>query len=311
MTHHHGHHHGHGHGHGHHHGSSSALMLSWSIAITLSYAIIEAIAGIHAHSLALLGDAGHMASDAFALGIALFATWLSEKPPSNSHSFGLGRAEVLAGTFSSILMFAIAISIIVESVERFRMAESINAPLVMAIGTLGMLVNFLVAYLLSKGQQTLNVRAAMLHVIGDILGSIAAITSGAVIYFKGWLAIDPIVSIFISALIGYSSIRLLREAVTILMEGVPLHINMEQIRRTMCDISSIKKVHDLHVWTLSSGNIAISAHVQLHDILEWSKTRKEAKRILEQQFGITHMTLQPESEDTTDCIHCEDKEKHA
>ncbi len=307
MGHHHGHHHGHGHGHGHghHHHSSSTKTLAFATLITLGFAVVEAIAGWYSHSLALLSDAGHMGSDALALLIALLASWLSQQPPSVKHSYGLGRAEVIAATFSSLLMFFIAIGITIEAIGRFSHHHPVNGPVVMLVATIGIVVNFVVAYLLSKGQQTLNIRAALLHVVGDILGSFAALASGAIIYYTGWFACDPILSVIIAVLIAFSSIHLLKEALSVLMEGVPLHLNLQEIRASMCEVSAVNTIHDLHVWTLASGNIALSAHVEIDCMSEWSYILQQLQQRLRDEYSIRHSTLQPEHATTQGCLHCE------
>ena len=236
-----GHHHHHHGGHGHSHGASAPhRVLVIAIFIIFGFAIIEAIGGWWANSLALLGDAGHMASDALALVIAAFAAWVSTKPPSKKHSYGLGRAEVVAAWFSSLLMVVISIAIIIEAVERIHTPEHVKGGIVIVIAFIGMLINLLVAWMLARGERTLNIRAALLHVMGDLLGSLAALVSGAVIYFTHWYPIDPILSILIGVLIMISSLHLLRESLLVLMEGVPGHINYEEVSECMSSIDGVQ-----------------------------------------------------------------------
>jgi cobalt-zinc-cadmium efflux system protein len=300
MSEHHHHHHGHDHGH-----ASSAAMLSIAVVLTLLFSIVEAFGGYYSNSLALLGDAGHMGSDAIALAIALFATILARRPATASHSYGWGRVETLAALFSSLLMIAVAIFIVVEAIKRFQVEASITPVPVMIIALLGLLVNILIAWLLSRGQQTLNVRAALLHVVGDILGSIAALTSGIVIYFTHWMAIDPLLSIFIALLITISSVRLLREGLRVLMEGVPLHVSVDAISTSLSSLEDISSVHHVHIWTLSSGKIALSAHIQVLDLTIWDRVFSAAQQLLKQQ-GIAHITLQHEVS-TMRCEPCDDE----
>ena len=288
---------GHVHHQGHSHGKSAPhRVLVIAIFIIFGFAIIEAIGGWWANSLALLSDAGHMASDALALIIAAFAAWVSTKPPSAKHSYGLGRAEVVAAWFSSLLMVVISIAITVEAVERIHTPEHVKGGVVILIAFIGMLVNIVVAWLLARGERTLNIRAALLHVMGDLLGSLAALVSGAVIYFTHWYAIDPILSIVIGILIMIASLRLLRESLLVLMEGVPGHINYKAVSQSISSTEGVKAIHDLHIWTLSSGKVALSAHVNIHKMSDWTGILERLNTLLEQQFDIAHVTLQPEPE---------------
>lgn len=299
------------HSHSHSHSKNAPFhVLRISIVIILIYACIEAVSGWHAGSLALLGDAGHMISDALALGISAFAVWIAKKPTSKTHSYGMGRAEVVAAWFSSLFMLVISLGIIVEAVDRIHSPIPVNAPTVMVIAFIGMLINLLIAYILSKGERTLNIRAALLHVLSDLLGSFAAVVAGAVIYYTGWYPIDPILSILIGVLIIASSFRLLRESLRILMEGVPMHINLETVLRELKNVHGVLDVHDLHIWTLSSGSIALSAHINIHNIREWKSILNALSILLNKNHHIHHITLQPES-DIFDCKPCEKHEERA
>lgn len=288
-----GHDHSHGIGHSHAHNAPVKVLL-WAVAITFGFAAIEAIAGWWSHALVLLSDAGHMASDSLALAIAAFAAWVSSRPPSAKHSYGFGRAEVIGAWFSSLLMVVVVIYIIIEAIERFDNPHVIAGGWVMIVGFIGMVLNLAIAWILSRGEKTLNVRAAVLHVMSDVLGSIAALITGAVIYFKGWTMIDPILSIFICILILFSSLQLLRESLVVLMEGVPLHIDLTEVGKKMATIAKVKSVHDLHIWTLSSGVISLSAHIEINDMHDWDNVLKDLRELLAHRFKIKHITLQPE-----------------
>lgn len=304
KSHEHDHNHGsHGHhGHNHAHGSSHRVLMV-AIAIILGFSLVEGFGGWWAGSLALLGDAGHMASDAISLAIAAFAAWLTLRPPSSKHSYGLGRAEVIAAWISSLLLLAISVFVIVEAIHRLQEPIHVKGGPVMLIAAFGVIANLFVAWILARGERTLNIRAALLHVIGDLLGSFAALVAGAVIYFTGWLPIDPILSIFIGVLIMLASIRLLRESMRILMEGVPHHVNFKQVSHTMSQLKGVKAIHDLHIWTLSSGSIALSAHVDIQDLTTWEKILIDLKNALKQEYQIEHVTLQPEPS-LMDCEPC-------
>jgi len=297
-------HHDHHHGLGHSHGAGAPYkVLITAIVLTLGFAIIEAIAGIWANSLALLSDAGHMASDALALSIAAFAAWVATKPPSYKHSYGLQRAEVVAAWISSLMMVLVSIWVIIEAIERIREPMQVHGLTVMLVAFSGMCVNIVIAWMLARSERTLNIRAALLHVMSDILGSIAALVAGAVIYFSDWAPIDPILSFVISLLILYSALRLLRESLLILMEGVPGHINISDVASDLTTVQGVQQVHDLHIWTLSSGTVALSAHVDIHEMSGWSQILPDLKQLLLDKYRIEHITLQPEP-DIYDCNPC-------
>ena len=278
------------HGHGHHHGGS----LQWALLLTFGFALVEALGGWWSGSLALMSDAGHMLSDAVALGLAAFAGWVAKRPPSLRHSYGFARAEVIAALLNSILMLLVIIGIVVEALQRLRAPHPVAGGTVMVIALIGLLVNVLVAFVLSRGEHNINTRAALLHVMGDLLGSLAALAAGAVIYFTGWTPIDPILSLVVAALILASSLNLLREALHVLMEGVPFHLKLEQVGNAMAQMEGAHGVHDLHIWNLSSGQVALSAHVELDALERWPPLLSAMREMLHERFDIDHVTLQPE-----------------
>lgn len=282
--------------HDHIHGRNTSLrVLLIAVILTLAFAVVEALGGWWAGSLVLLSDAGHMASDSLALGISAFAAWITLRPPSAQHSYGLGRAEVISAWISSLLMIGVVIAIITEAIERFHNPRPVSGGLVMGIASIGLILNLSIAWILSRGEATLNIRGAILHVMGDLFGSVAALISGAVIYFKGWTMIDPISSIFICVLILFSSWQLLRESLLVLMEGVPPHINLQEVGSAMASIDKVKSIHDLHIWTLSSGVTVLSAHIQIDESNQWDNVLKNLRELLAEKYGIDHVTLQPET----------------
>lgn len=282
--------------HGHSHALASTTSLRWALLLTLVFAGIEAVTGWWSGSLALLGDAGHMLSDAFALGFAALAARIAQRPASARHSYGLGRADVVAAIVNGLFMLVVVLGIVVEAIERFRDPQPVAGLVVIGVALAGLVINIGVAIILARGEQTLNTRAAMLHVMGDLLGSVAALTAGVVIFFTGWTPIDPILSLFISGLIVISSLRLLREALHVVMEGVPADINIAEVGQAMVETNvSVVVVHDLHIWTLSSGTIALSAHLELESIAGWDQLLQQQREMLQKKFGIEHVTLQPET----------------
>ena len=292
--------------HHHHYSYSTAphQILILVIFLTVGFSLIEAIGGYFAHSLSLLGDASHIASDALVLGIAAFASWITSHPPSPRHSYGFGRAEVIAAWVSSVLMFVVSLSVIIQAIKYIHHPSSVQTFPIMIIAITGILLNLLVVKILSgSSEKSLNIRAALLHVVNDLIGTGAALISGIVIFFTHWILIDPLLSIFIGVLIMISSIRLLHESMTVLMEGVPRHLNIRQVSQTIGRFHGVKSVHDIHIWTLSPRITALSAHVNIKNLTAWDDLLLGLKTILKQKYHIDHITLQPEI-DIGNCDPC-------
>jgi len=286
MSHHHSHHHAPG------NGSHRPLLLA--LLLTLGFAVVEAVAGILSGSLALLGDAGHMLTDSLSLGLAAAAALIARRPPSPRHSYGLGRAETLAALVNAGLMIVVVFAIGIEAVARLQEPVQVRGGMVTVVAIAGLLINLAAAWLLAGHQQNLNVRAALLHVIGDLLGSVAALVSGVVIMVWGWTTIDPLLSLAIAALILVSALRVLREALHALLEGVPLSLDTNEIGRALVEVDEVLEVHDLHIWSLSAEQVALSAHLVLDDIQGWERVLPASREMLASRFGIHHVTLQPE-----------------
>ena len=291
----------HDHAHGHHHGHANGDNLRrpaffTALAITLGYALVELAGGIWSGSLALASDAGHMFSDALALALAAGAAWLSRRPPGLKHSYGLARAEVIGAMLNGLIMLGIIVFLVVEAVERLRAPEPepVKALAVILIAAIGLVVNASVAYVLSRGHRDLNVRGALVHVIGDLVSSVAALIAGAVIYATGWVTIDPILSIVIAVLILVSTLRLLRDTLHVLMEGVPAAVDLAEIGGALAGVRGVSTVHDLHVWSIGSDRAALSAHLELERMEEWPSILHASQSLLRERFGIDHVTLQPE-----------------
>ncbi|GAB3544792.1 cation diffusion facilitator family transporter [Noviherbaspirillum agri] len=269
-------------------------VLAWSVGLTLSFALVEVIAGFWANSLALISDAGHMVTDASALGLALIAQLIAKRPPSAKHSFGFGRAEALAAFVNGLAMLVLVGWITVEAIQRFLAPESVKGQAVFAVALIGLVVNVVVAWVLSHDKQSINTKAALVHVFGDLLGSVAALVSGVVIYFTGWLQIDPLLSLVVSALILKSTLSVLRTSYHFLMEGVPHHIDYLQVGNDLSTINGVLSVHDLHVWEMSPGEPALIGHLEITDMHQWPEILREIKSMLLSKHGIDHITLQAE-----------------
>ena len=282
--------------HHHHHGHVHARAdqtLSRAALVTVVFALVEALGGWWTGSLALVSDAGHMFTDAGALILGAAAAWMARRPPSQRHSYGLGRAEIVAAQINAVVMLGIVAAIGYESVSRLQSPSPVNGLAAFLIAAAGLAVNLWVLRGLSR--KDMNTRAARLHVFGDVLGSIAALVSGAVIAATGWTPIDALASLAICALIAMSALRLMRESLHALMEGVPHGLSVEAIGAEMARVDGVLSVHDLHVWTLSGTRIALSAHVVVRSLAEWDRLLGDLQAKLHEAFGIDHVTLQPES----------------
>jgi cobalt-zinc-cadmium efflux system protein len=219
---------------------------------------------------------------------------MARRPPSSRHSYGLGRLETLAALCNGLLMVALATGVSIAAIGRLVDPPAVRGDVVTWIALVGLLINVVAARLLMGGRDNVNVRAALLHVLADLLGSVAALVSGLVILYSGWTLIDPILSLFIVVLILFSSLRLLAEVVHTLLEGVPRHLDLQQVGREMCEIQGVQAVHDLHIWSVSAETTALSAHVVLQRIQDWQSLHRQLLQLLDKRFGIRHVTLQPE-----------------
>ena len=279
----------------HSHHSHHANALRGAAIFTLAFAAVEAAGGWWTGSLALLSDAGHMLTDGAALALAAAAAWMARRPPSNRHSYGLGRVEILAALVNAAAMLFIAAAIGYEALARWQAPAPVQGAVAALIALAGLLVNLVLLRRLTGHRHDLNTRAAMLHLVGDALGSAAALAAGLVIAVTGWLRVDAIASAAIGLLIATSALRLVRESVHALMEGVPGGLSVEAIGNEMAGVEGVVSVHDLHVWTLSGSRTALSAHVVVSNLQQWDLMLVSLQRRLQEKFGIDHVTLQPES----------------
>lgn len=289
--------HDHRHGdaaHRHYFEERSQSILAWALGLTLLFAGIEVGFGFWSNSLALISDAGHMVTDAAALGLALLAQLIAKRPPTAKNSFGFGRAEALAAFVNGLIMLAVVAWIVFEAIQRFSHPEAVQATAVIWVASIGLAINILVAYILSRDKESVNTKAALVHVMGDLLGSIAAMISGAVIFYTGWTHADPILSIFVSLLILKSTFAVLKESYHFLMEGVPHHIDYLQIGIDLEGIEGIHSVHDLHVWEMSPGHPALIGHLEIKDLAAWPNVMDKVRTLLQTKYKIDHVTLQPE-----------------
>jgi cobalt-zinc-cadmium efflux system protein len=271
-----------------------ALPLAIAVGLTLGYAFIELIGGLWSGSLALLADAGHMATDSAALLFALAANMIARRPVSDRHSFGLARVEVIAAFVNALAMLGLVAWIFYEAIDRLGSPVPVKGFGVFVIAGVGLLINIAVAWTLSRDRDNVNTRAALVHVLGDLLGSVAAIAAGLIIHFGGPLVVDPLLSMFVAALILRSTFGVLRETTFVLLDSVPRGVDYRRVGLSLAQIPGVVSVHDLHVWSMVPGRSALSAHVLVDDIERWPVVLQQARVILRRDFRIDHITLQPE-----------------
>lgn len=286
-----------GHSHSHSAASANRSRLAWTLALAAAYMVAEAAGGWLTGSLALLADAGHMLSDVAALGLSLFCMSMARRPPTSRRTYGYHRMEILAALANGAALVAISFFVLIEAIQRFRRPTEIDAPVMMAIAAGGLLVNLAGLWILREGRSdSLNVRGAWLHVLTDALGSVQAIAAGVLIWAFGWQWADPAASILIALLVIYSAWSLLKEATAVLMESAPAHMDVDEMRDAMMGVPGVLEVHDLHVWTITSGLDSLSAHVVVEEGRFNCDLLAEIRSALHDRFGIHHMTVQIETE---------------
>lgn len=276
------------------------------IALTAVYLVAEVLGGIFSGSLALLADAGHMLADLGSATLALFAAWLATHPPSPQKTFGYYRMEILAAFVNGLFLAAVSVWIFYEALHRFATPHAIHGDWMLGVALGGLMVNLVAAWLLHDFQgENLNMRGAYLHVLGDLLGSVGAIVAAILVLMFGWNWADPVISILIALLVLVSAGRLVWDSVNILLEASPAHINVDAVRQAMLTVEGVLSVHDLHVWSITSGQDAIAAHVVVCEGLSHLDILDKLQTILTQQFKLGHSTLQLED---TPCdgeeFHC-------
>lgn len=271
-------------------------VLGVAVVLTLGFSAVELFTGWMANSLALIGDAGHMATDSASLLFALLANIISRKGVDADHSFGHGRIEVLAAFLNGLVMLGVVGWICFEAVQRLTEPAQVNGGSVMVVAVIGLCINIAVAWSLSRDKKNVNTRAALLHVMGDLLGSVAAIVAGGLIYFFGdaFSIADPILSFLVAALVLHSTYEVLKDSSAVLLDGVPEGVNYYDVGDSLSRIEGVEHVHDLHVWTLAPGHGAVMAHLCVKKDVDWKRVLTEAQQMLLNQYGLEHVTLQPE-----------------
>jgi cobalt-zinc-cadmium efflux system protein len=290
-----------GHSHSHGRAAGSRRRLSIVLVLTALYMLAEAVGGWMTGSLALLADAGHMLADVAALALALMAMWFASRPATPNKTFGYYRLEILAALINGVALVLISFLIFFEAYQRWNEPPVVKSGLMMLIATGGLIINLACAWLLhGDHKDDLNVRGAWLHILGDALGSVGAIIAGALMSLYGWYTADPLFSSLIGLLIIWSSWHLIRESTNVLLEGTPAHINLAAVENAILQTEGVEDVHDLHVWTITSGREALSAHVIHVEAISQAELLKELRAKLSDNFGLDHLTIQMETPDFED-----------
>ncbi len=266
--------------------------------------IAEAVGGYVANSLALLSDAGHMLTDVAAIALSLFALRFAARPATPSKTYGFYRLEILAALANGVALIVLSLWICLEAWERLHAPEPVRGWTMIGISVGGLLVNLLAAVLLARDhRESLNVRGAYLHVLGDLLGSVGAILAGLLILWRGWNWADPVFSALISLLIIFNAWRLVADSVNVLLEATPSHINAAAVAEAMQSVQGVRQVHDLHVWTITSGRYAVTAHVVVQDASESYRVLRELRELLAARFDLRHSTIQIEDPTFSTIVH--------
>ncbi len=272
------------------------LMLA--LAITAVVMLVELIGGWLAGSLALLADAAHMLADVAALGLALIAAWIAQRPATPERSFGFMRLEILAALINGAVLFAIAIGIGIEAWHRLHVPQLVNGPLLLGVAAVGFVANLAAVVVLHRGHEhSLNQRGAYLHVLGDLLGSVGALVAGVIVLTSGWIVADPLISVLIGALVLVSAWRLVKESTDVLLEATPRHIALSDVHERIASVPGVESVHDLHLWTVTSGVVAMSGHLVVKNPTD-NQPVLEAVQDRMRALGIAHVTVQVERDPT-------------
>ena len=293
-----------------HHNEASHLTavgsrpLKIALGIVLVVMVAEVIGGILSGSLALLGDAGHMLVDALALGLSLFALTIARRPATPTRTYGYHRVEIMAALANGTTLVLVSIYIFYEAYQRFLEPPPVQAPLMLLVASIGLMANLAGILLLRKAsRRNLNLRAAFWHIVGDTISSVGVIVGGVIIAITGWYIVDPIIAVLIGGIILWGAARLVSESVDILLEAVPRHIEVEKVIETIKNISGVDEVHDMHIWTITSGIHALSAHLLITDqmVSKSAEIVETVNQDLARNFSITHTTLQLECEKCESC----------
>jgi cobalt-zinc-cadmium efflux system protein len=290
-----------------HSNSVSTRPLTITLILVLVIMVAEIIGGLLSNSLALLSDAGHMLTDALALGLSWFAMNLARKPATATRTYGYHRAEIMAALINGTVLVLVSVYIFYEAYQRFNQLPAVKSPLMLAVAVIGLAANLIGMFLLKRGRQkSINIKAAFWHVVGDTLSSVGVIIAGVIIYFTGWYIADPILAVIIGIVILWGAVRIVKESVDILLESVPAHVEMEKVIAAVKTVPGVEDLHDIHIWTITSGIYALSAHLSIADqtVSQSCDILTKVNKMLAEEFNITHTTLQLECKDCPTGVVC-------
>ena len=290
--------------HNHHQLAGGTRPLLFALLIVLVVMVAEIVGGLLSNSLALLGDAGHMLVDALALSISLIAIWIARRPADTNKTFGYHRVEIMAALANGVILALVAVFIFYRAYQRLLEPPEVDATLMMGVAVIGLVANLAGILLLRKARHTsINIKAAFWHILGDTISSCGVIVGGIIIAVTDWRIVDPIIAIVIGTIILLGAVRLVRESSDILLEAVPGHIQMDEVGQTMMNVPGVRDVHDMHIWTITSGIHALSAHVLIDDqtVARSAEISRTVEQELASRFNITHTTLQLECEKCESC----------
>jgi cobalt-zinc-cadmium efflux system protein len=274
--------------------SSGRKKLATIMGITFAFALVELVGGWMSGSLALISDAFHMLTDSSSLLLALIMAILAQKPADDRYSYGHGRWEIIGALLNGLFMVAVIVFLVFEGIERIIHPRPVESTTIIWIATVGLMINIFAAWLLHSHSHSLNTRGAFLHILGDMLGSVAAIAAGVIIYFTGMTIFDPIISIVVAAILIMPTYNLLKQTSRIILEGVPEHIDYIEVGKSFHAIPNVVAIHDLHIWSMTSEHTSLSAHVEISNMLQWEQVLADIQLMLSERFQINHITLQPE-----------------
>jgi len=297
----------HAHSEEEHLNNNTGRPLKITLILVLIIMVAEIVGGILSNSLALISDAGHMLTDALALGLSLFAMNLARRPATATKTYGYHRAEIMAALTNGAVLIVVSVFIFYEAYRRFSTLPTVKSPLMLAVAVIGLIANLIGLFLLRRGShKSINVKAAFWHVIGDTLSSVGVIIAGVIIYFTGWYIADLILAVVIGIVILWGAVRIVRESSDILLESVPEHTEMEKVTAAVKNIPGVKDLHDVHIWTITSGIYALSAHVSIDDqtVSQSCDILTKINGVLAEHFNITHTTLQLECDSCPTGLVC-------
>ena len=297
----------HAHSHDNHADAVSGRPLKITLILVLIIMVAEIIGGFISNSLALLSDAGHMLTDALAIGLSLFAMNLARRPATSKRTFGYHRAEIMAALANGTVLVLVSVYIFYEASRRFLETPTVKTPMMLIVAGIGLAANLVGLYLLRKGSgKNINIRSAFWHIIGDTLSSVGVIIAGVIIYFTGWYIADPILAVVIGVIILWGAVRIVKEAVDILLESVPANLEIEKVADAVKKISGVENMHEIHIWTITSSIYALSAHLKIADrmVSESGEILAKVNEVLTHDFNITHTTLQMECESCPTGLVC-------